>query len=500
MACTGQQVDILMKYSKTYKKEAAAAKAGMSVRTARRYLREGRKAETAPRTYRTRPDPFDEVWDEVRTLLSRDCGLEAKTILEWLQVQHLGKFNKGQLRTLQRRVREWRATEGPEKDVKFPQDIQPGRQSQSDYTWCNELEIRIKGEPFEHMLFHFMLPYSRWEAVSLAFTESFETLTDGYRRAVRKLGAVSREHRTDNLAAAVPIGKRDEFQKRWKDFLSHYGVEPSANNPGQSHENGSVEKSHDELKTAIDQRLRLRGSREFDSVDSYMRYVQQIVDSRNKQRREKLVEEMQHLEELPDCDWMDPKETFPTVSAWSTIVVFKAIYSVPSRLIGTQVRIMAYPETIQVYLGRKLLQEMPRVPAGSKNINYRHVISHLLRKPGAFRNYQFREELFPSTIFRRAFDRLCITGIDRGEKQYLRVLNVAALNGEQEVATALAVLLENDTEPTEEAVKALVEKKKETPRVIVVPPDLTAYDSLLTMTTLLKEERLYDPTNATARA
>ena len=489
MTCTRQQMDILMKYSKIYKQEVAAAKAGMSVRTARRYKQSGKRSARAPREYRTRNDPFEGVWNEICTLLSRDCGLEAKTIFEWLQVQHPGKFSKGQLRTLQRRVREWRATEGPEKDVKFPQNIQPGRQSQSDYTWCNELRITIRGQLFEHMLFHFMLPYSRWEAVSLAFTESFQTLTDGYRQAVRKLGAVSTEHRTDNLAAAVPIGKRDEFQQRWTDFLSHYGVQPSANNPKQSHENGSVEKSHDELKTAIDQRLRLRGSRDFDSVDSYMRYVQAIVDSRNKQRKEKLMEEMRHLEELPDCDWSDPKETYPTVSAWSTIVVFKAIYSVPSRLIGTQVRAMTNPETVQVYLGRKLLLEMPRVPAGARSINYRHLISHLLRKPGAFRNYQFREELFPSIIFRKAFDRLCADGIDRGEKQYLRVLNVAALNGEQNVAVALDALLASNSDPTEEAVKALVETKKATPVVIVEPPNLEYYDSLLTTTVHSLEER-----------
>lgn len=500
MACTQEQVNILMRYSKIYAQEVAAAKAGMSVRTARRYQKSGKRKSQSVRTYRTRPDPFEEVWEEVRTMLDRDCGLEAKTVFEYLQITYPGVFVQGQLRTLQRRIREWRATDGPEKDVKFPQDIKPGRQSQSDYTWCNELKILIKGQPFPHMLFHFMLPYSRWEFVCLAFSESFETLTDGYRRAVRKLGAVSREHRTDNLAAAVPIGERHVFQRRWKDFLSHYGVSPSANNPRQSHENGSVEKSHDELKTAIDQRLRLRGDRNFDSVGSYMRFVELIVESRNTQRKERLMEEMKYLEQLPETDWTDPREAFPTVSAWSTIVVFKAIYSVPSRLIGSQVRVMAFPETIQVYLGRKLLQEMPRVPAGSRNINYRHLISHLLRKPGAFRNYQFREELFPSVVFRRAFDRLCASGIDRGEKEYLRLLNVAALNSEPDVATAVELLLAQDLEPTEVAVKALIEKKMEIPKVVVEQPNLRSYDSLLSVTTLAMEKRAYDQSDETARA
>jgi hypothetical protein len=486
-----------MKYSKVYKQEIAAAKAGISARTARRYKRSGQNPSKKVRTYRTRLDPFDEVWEDVRTMFERDCGLEAKTVFEWLQIQYPEKFEPGQLRTLQRRVREWRATDGPEKDVKFPQNIQPGRQSQSDYTWCNELGVLIRGEPFPHMLFHFMLPYSRWEAVSLAFSESFESLTDGYRRAVRKLGAVAKDHRTDNLAAAVPIGERHVFQQRWEDFLGHYDVEPSANNPRQSHENGSVEKSHDELKTAIDQRLRLRVKRDFDSVEAYMKFVEDIVESRNKKRKERLMEEMKILMPLPERDWSDPKELYPTVSAWSTIVVQKALYSVPSRLIGMQVRVMVYPERIQVYLGRKLLQEMPRVPAGKKCINYRHLISQLLRKPGAFRNYQFREELFPSSIFRRAFDRLCNAGIDRGEREYLRLLNAAAMNGEQDVALAIEALLSEDCDPTEIAVKALVEKKKEVPKVVVEQPDLRSYDRLLKVTTL--ENESYEQIDPTAR-
>ena len=188
-------------------------------------------------------------------------------------------------------------------------------QSQSDYTWCNELGITIAGQPFEHMLFHFMLPYSRWETASIAFTESFESLTEGYAAAVKELGAVATDHRTDNLAAAVPIGKRKEFQKRWTDFLSHFGVKPSSNTPKESHENGSVEKSHDLLKKSLDQRLRLRGSRDFPSRTAYEEFFRAVIYRRNRERKERLAEELKLLKELPRKSWNEPDHPVANQSA-----------------------------------------------------------------------------------------------------------------------------------------------------------------------------------------
>src|SRR5579883_985017 len=262
MTCTPKQIELLLRYASAYTQEVAAAKAGMSLRTAKRYLKTGgkrRKKKPEERSWRTRTDPFAEVWPELRSMLERDQGLEAKTLMDWLLATYPGRFQPGQVRTLRRRVHDWRVLEGPERnEVMFAQTILPARQSQSDYTHCEKLEVTIAGEPFPHMLYHFMLPYSRWEYVWICFSESFETLTSGYGRAVRELGAVAPEHRTDNLAAAVPIGEHHTFQVRWKDFLSHFNVVPSANNPLRSNENGSVEKSHDLFKHALDQRMRIR--------------------------------------------------------------------------------------------------------------------------------------------------------------------------------------------------------------------------------------------------
>lgn len=453
----------------------------MSLRTARRYLNRTEPPKSRkPRDYRTRPDPFGEVWHEVTNLLSKDDGLEAKTVMEWLLERYPEKFHPGQLRTLQRRIKDWRILEGPVRnDVFFPQVIRPGQQTQSDFTWCNKLEITIAGKPFPHLLFHLVLPYSRWEAASIATSESFESLSEGYSRAVRELGAVAPEHRTDNLAAAVPIGQRKVFQRRWGDFLAHYGVEPSANNPGMSNENGSIEKSHHLLKSAIDQKLRLRGSRDFGSVSAYESFLAEMIHSRNRSRCTRFAEELKLLKELPARSWNDPRELTVTVSAWSTIAVLRALYSVPSRFIGTKLRVLVYRDCVQIFYAHKLVQEMQRIPAGDKSINYRHVIAHLLRKPGAFANYQFREELFPGLVFRRAFDTLLSELGSASDKEYLRILNLAAMNSEHQVATALAALLANNQLPTETAVRALITTKIEVPNITVNPPDLKQYDSLI---------------------
>jgi len=483
MTCTDEQIRLLRKYAANHTQEIAAAKAGMSLSTAKRYLamKKRSKAKKKPqRSWRTRPDPFVDVWGELREMLQRDPGLEAKTLMSWLLEQYPGKFNAGQERTLRRRVHDWRVLEGPERrEVIFPQIIQPGRQSQSDYTHCNELEIKIGGNPFPHMLFHFMLPYSRWEFVWICFTESFETLTTGFGRAVRELGAVAPEHRTDNLAAAVPIGERHVFQKRWTDFLAHFGVEPSANNPGRSNENGSVEKSHDLFKHAIDQRLRLRGSRDFRSVEDYEQFLQQAVVERNRQRSERLHQELQVLKTLPAADWYEPRQHSVTVTAWSTISVGGAVYSVPSRFIGQKLRALVSYQSVRVYYGRHLVQEVPRQESGSKCINYRHLIFHLLKKPGAFRNYQFREELFPRLVFRQTYDALLRHNDERADKEYLRILNQAALGSEDSVCNALGSLLETGTLPSSEAVRQQVDLPKAAPVVTVAEPTLDGYDKLL---------------------
>lgn len=484
MTCSSEQIRLLMKYAQTNSQRVAAAKAGMSLSTAKRYLRmKGKKKQRSykARTWRTREDPFAEVWPELQLLLERDSGLEAKTLMEWLLGVYPGRFKESQIRTLRRRIKDWRVLHGPEtREVMFRQTIHPGRQSQSDYTHCNSLRVTIAGKEFPHMLYHFMLPYSCWEYVWICFTESYETLTTGYKSAVLVLGATAPEHRTDNLAAAVPIGRRHEFQTRWTNFLAHFGVVPSANNPRRSHENGSVEKSHDLFKHALDQRMRLRGSRDFSSIEEYERLLDVIVRDRNRQRADKVKEELKVLIPLPKGSWNEPKEFNSTVTPWSTISIEGTVYSVPSRFIGQRLRALVFQDRLQVMYGTHIVQEIERKPAGERVINYRHLIFHLMRKPGAFRNYQFRDELFPRKVFRQTYDILQEQLSEGADKEYLRILQLAAIENETEVTAALEILVLNQEVPTSEAVRRIVEKPKAIPEVDVDLPDLSAYDSLLT--------------------
>jgi hypothetical protein len=332
------------------------------------------------------------------------------------------------------------------------------------------------------MLFHFMLVYSRWETAHVSSAESFETLTCGYMRAVAELGAVAGEHRTDNLTAAVNNhGNSHTFNERWNAFLEHYDVKPSKNNPGESHENGSIEKSHDLLKNAINQALMLRRSRNFASVAEYESFIRRILDQRNKQRKARLVEEMAVLKDLPERDWNDPIEQRTTVTAWSTVTVDRAVYSVPARLIGVRLRALIYPDTVRMFLGPTLVLEMARQEPGGRRIKYRHVIGWLVRKPGAFAQYQYREELFPSLTFRKAYDALLKERPERADKEYLAILNHAAMNSEQEVETALELLLDQGQQPLFATVRELATKATPAvPDIHIDVPDLCSYDELLT--------------------
>jgi hypothetical protein len=484
MTCTKRQLQALFKYSKIMTQEAAAAKAGMSVRTARRYLKAGGQMEERPewKWRQTHKDVFAEVWSKLEAMLQTDSGLQAQTLMQWLIDEHGDKYNWGQLRTLQRRLQRWRAVNGPDKEVMFKQQAVPGKQSQSDWTHCDALNVTIGGRPFPHMLFHFMLVYSRWETAHVSASESFENLTCGYMRAVAELGAVAEEHRTDNLTAAVKNhGNSHTFNERWHAFLTHYDVKPSKNNPGESHENGSIEKSHDLLKNAIAQALMLRRSRDFSSVAEYTSFIRRILDQRNKQRKARLAEEMAVLKDLPERDWNDPIEQRTTVTAFSTVTVDRAVYSVPARLIGVRLRALIYPDTVRMFLGPTLVLEMARQEPGRKRINYRHVIGWLVRKPGAFAQYQYREELFPSLTFRRAYDALLKERPERADKEYLAILNHAAMNSEEEVETALELLLEQGQHPFFATVRELATKSQPAvPDIHIDVPDLCSYDELLT--------------------
>ena len=227
------------------------------------------------------------------------------------------------------------------------------------------LEVTIAGVPFEHLVYHFVLTYSNWESVGLCFTETFEALSEGLQKALWRLGRVPEEHRTDNLSAAtheLAKSRGRGLTRRYSELLEHYGLRSSRNTPGRAHENGDVESSHRGFKNALDQRLRLRDSRDFESVESYWQWVEALVSERNAARAGRLAEERTVLGALPARALAAYREEGVTVKRWGIIRVSGKVYSLPSRLIGHRVRVRVHANHLEVRYRGALVARPDRVP------------------------------------------------------------------------------------------------------------------------------------------
>lgn len=464
--------------------ELAAARTGMSVKTARRYERLGKLPSQLkpPRTWRTRENPFEAVWPWVVEQLGRDPALQGATLFAELCQRHPGTYRPTQVRTLQRHIAQWRAQHGPEREVIFEQVHVPGERAQSDFTHMSDLGVMIQGQPFPHLLYHFVLTYSNVEAVQVCFAETFEALAEGVEQALWQVGGVPAQHRTDHLSAAIrhlPTEEQEAFSERYLALMRHYGMQPTWNNAGIAHENGDVEQAHYRFKEAVDQALRVHGSRDFASRAAYERFIQDLVRNRNLTRHVSWQEERAALRPLPRLPLAPCREARVTVSRFSTIRVLGRTYSVPSRLIGTEVLVRLRAEQVEVFVGTSQVLTLPRVQGALTHaINYRHVIWSLVRKPGAFAHYRYREELFPSLTFRRAYDALRTQLPLQADRHYVRLLHLAATTSEAEVETALALLLETGQAPTFDAVRDLV-RLPQVPTLGQVTVDLQPYDQLL---------------------
>ena len=450
---TDQQVVLLrQKIMEGKTQKAAAASAAMSERSARKWQRGEVLSERkkARRRWRSRPDPFVDVWEsDVVPLLQSDPegDLSATTILEWLDERHSGRFGISQLRTLQRRIRDHRALHGPDREVYFQQDHPPGREAQVDFTHCGELGVTIGGEPLRHLLFHLVLSHSGWSYAEVCFGETFVALVKGLQGALWELGGVPSVVRTDNMSAATHDLKNSRgraMNARYEAVLAHYGVEHTRTNPRSSHENGVVEQGHRRLKNAVVQALILRGSRDFDTEQEYTEFVRRIVDRRNRLVASKLKRERRHLMPLPPTPVPEYARYRARVRRWSTIRVANRTYSVPSRLIGMEVDVRLYADHIEVYYKDHLAESMERIHGTREaQIDYRHIVGSLVRKPGAFARYGFREQMFPSQTFRLAYDALCGWRGERADVEYVRILHLAATTMESKVDRALRRLLES---------------------------------------------------------
>jgi hypothetical protein len=486
---TDAQVRLMRRTRMDGKTQAAAAAASsMSLRTAREWdTGPVPTATKQPRDWRTRPDPFAAIWlTDVEPLLRRDVKgvLEAKLVLELLRTRYPGRFQAGQARTLQRRFRDWRARHGVEPEVFFEQVAVPGREGAIDFTHATDLGVLIGGEPFPHLLFEFVLSYSHWTWVSVAFGETFEALVAGVQGALWALGGVPAILRSDNLSAATHELKASsgrDLTPRFRAVLEHYQMRSSRITPGRAHENGVAEQAHRRLKALVAQALLVRGHGAFEDVAAYEAFVTEVVAYwRNGPAEVRLAEERLALRPLPSAAIPSYTTYYPVVRRWSTIRVAHRTYSVPAQLMGHTVEARVHPNQVELRYRDQIVQTMPRLRKEEEHrIDYRHVIGWLVRKPGAFARYRYREDLYPSVTFRRTYDALGRTHGERADVEYLRILHLAATAGEARVGAVLAEALEQGGALDYLAVQARVAPPTLTVPVIHIPaPDLTVYDAL----------------------
>ena len=480
-----------MNTRKSKSQELSAAKAGISERSARRIESAATLPSQTPRRYwRARADPFAEVWDtEVVPLLRGAPKLMAVTLLRKLQDDHPERFPDGMLRTLQRHIRQWRAREGPPKEVFFPQEHAPGQRGLSDFTAMGELAITIANAPFAHILYHFVLAFSRWEHVEVVEGgESFEALSKGLQNALWQAGGAPQEHRSDSLSAAFKnVAEEDDFTARYTALLDHYGMAGTRNNRGVSHENGSVESSHRFLKQAIEQALLLRGHRDFEDRPSYEAFVREAVMRRNRRNAAAFRIEREQLQDLPERRTTDFVEEEARVTRCGTFTVRAILYSAPSRLIGHRLKVRLFSDRLDCYLSGALVLTLARgarspIHGRGRMIDYRHFIDALKRKPQAFKGLVFRDDLFPRQAYRRMWEQLELRLTQRQACQTIvALLEMAARDGVEAVlAQRLEVLLVAGELPD---VKRLREefapRKAELPQVTVEIPPASKYDALL---------------------
>lgn len=487
---TQRQESLYMSKRKQGKsQETAAAQAAISERSGRRIEKGERKPIPGERHWRTREDPLEPVWKKkLLPLLLREPQLTGLTLWEFLEDEHSGQFPYSVLRTLQRRVKHWKATQGPDKVVIFRQSVPAGQQGLSDFSHP-KTAITLQGEVFTHLLYQFRFAFSGWRHVQVVLGgESYSALADGLQSALHLAGGSPLEHRTDSLSAAfVNSAEEQQLTQSYNALCSHYNLRATRNNPGVSHENGAVECAHGSFKHRLGQALKLRGSADFASLKDYQAFLDAVTHRLNKRCQERFALEQPALQALPGDRFMDYSELSLKVTRSSTLEVKRVVYTVPSRMIGETVRVHVHHDRLAFFVGQTLATTLPRVypKAGQDRgrcIDYRHVIHSLSAKPQAFRFLQFRDELLPTDVYRQLWAH-CDQQFESREacKWIVGVLRIAKdYRCEEALGNELLALINNQKPlPVLKSLQDRYLGNKPVPSIPERQQDLAGYDQLL---------------------
>lgn len=489
---TDYQVKCLFKYyGKTFHIGYSAMKSDMDRKTAAKYIESGSLPSELDknRDWRTRKDPLSKIWETAEAFVSDSPDLEAKALFDHLMEIHPDKLDESHLRTFQRRIKSWRLSKGNNQEVFFDQNRRPGECMELDWTDMNELKIFVAGEIYLHKLIHLVLPFSNYEGVVRCRSESILSIKKILKHFLYAINATPTFLQVDNSSAATHQIKKDAKERVFNDELvkisEYYGFSLRATNVDSPNENGDVESLNGHLKRRVNQALLIRGSREFNTMEDYDIFLKKIIEKANRSRFEKLNEELKVMKAIPKNPLPEYQENYVTVRSGSTVNIKKVTYSVPSRLIDSTLKAKIYENSIELYDGMTCVHRFPRVLGdGRAVINYRHIIHSLIRKPLAFPNYRYKEEMYPSIIFRTAFDKLVAAhGERKAVLDYLRILKLATETMEYEVEAALSLILESaQLKMSYEEVESLLNLEKKSLSDTIVGklvPDLTSYDDLI---------------------
>ena len=481
-----------MKFRSNNTVPVAAARAGFSAATGYRITADPQlPSHKQPPRGRRRPDPLAAIFEaEIVPMLTASPGLRAVAVFEEMVRRH-PELDAGVRRTMERRIRAWRALHGPEQEVIFRQIHEPGRMALSDFTDMSDLGVTVAGAPLDHLLYHFRLPWSGFEHVRVILGGvSFVALAAGLQDALWLLGGSPREHRSDSLSAAfrnLDADTRIDLTRRYEALCAHYGMTPSRNNRGVAHENGAIESAHGHLRRALCDALLLRGSAAFDDLVAYRHFVDELLGRRNRRNAARIDAERAHLQALPDRRSCDYEETVVAVTSSSGFTLRKVFYSVPSRLIGHRLRVRLHDDHLDVFIGGTRLMTLPRgrAPGNDRHghvVDYRHVIHALRRKPMALLNLAYRDQLFPREAYRRCFERLLDSTGERAACRIMVALLALAHERacEAELAERLTVDLADGRLPDLAALQArFAPDPGRLPEVTVDAVPLALYDALL---------------------
>ena len=485
---TERQIRLYMKLRKDFTQEVAASKASISVSTAHRIDNARHQPKKEKREWRTRVDPLEAIWDSVvLPLLKQDADITPVGVFDHLCDIHSDTFSSSSRRTLERRIRQWRHLHGPAQDVMFMQHHELGKQGICDFTHI-KTPVTINAQPFKHMLFNYRLPASGWIYSQVTYGgESFAAFSDGLQNALAKSKGVPQEVRTDSLSAAYKNnGTLVDFTVRYEELIAHYGFIATRNNRGVAHENGAIESSNRHIKSQVEQALRVRGSFDFNCRAEYEDFIESVTSRRNKRITTKFEQEQRQLQPLPVNKSVNYSQEYVRVTRTSTINVKRVMYTVPSRLVDSRLKVHVYDDHLDLLLGQELTYRLERVYAPGatrkRSVNYKHVIDALVKKPRAFRSSQWRDELLPNEDYRTIWQYVEATmKADDASHYMVRILHLASkADNEMHLGRFITNQLTAGRLPSLfDCQERYGAKPKDIPQVNVMQHQLSQYQSLV---------------------